>query len=158
MKKFLKGLIITLIIVAIGIGGYFGWKYLDEQNKRIEELENKLESSTTKNKTTNETNSVTNNTTTNTTSNTTTTNTTNEAKAFSMDDLVVDKNIKLGESAKVIESTYGSKITKTENVREEAVPRNLLVITCESIGLKVDNYINDEDADGGMIRIKLYNK
>lgn len=77
-------------------------------------------------------------------------------KAFSNEDLVIDGKFKLGESSKAIESYYGDKITSVNTTTEDATGRELVIIKLESLGLEVENSIEDNDPDGEMIRIRIY--
>ncbi len=86
----------------------------------------------------------------------TTEQTKNTTEAFSDDDLVIDGKFRLGESAKAIESNYGDKITSTNTTMEDATGRELVKIKAESLGLEVENSIEDNNPDGKMIRIRIY--
>ena len=76
-------------------------------------------------------------------------------EAFSNDDLIVNGQFKLGESAKAVEHYYSDKITSVRTTTEDATGRDLVILDCEELGLEVENYISDNDADGEMIRIVL---
>ena len=77
-------------------------------------------------------------------------------KAFSDEDLVVDGKFRLGESAKAVEAYYGDNITSVNTSAEGTTGREIATIKLESLGIEVENLTDDNDADGEMIRIKLY--
>lgn len=81
---------------------------------------------------------------------------TSTQKAFSDDDLVINNQFKLGESAKAVDHYYSDQVTSVRTTTEDATGRDLIIIKLDNLGLEVENSIEEDDPDGEMIRIRLY--
>ena len=148
-------LIIVLLLGVIGVGGYFIIKGNDDTNKKIDELKNEVVSSRKNSEVTSNTTSE-NSTSSNTTKNDDNQKSPNIVTAFSEKDLEIG-GFKLGESAKAVESKYGTP-TSSKQYTEDATGRNIVKLDYESNGLTVENSVSDNNPDGSMIRISIHGK
>lgn len=152
MKKSI-GVILVLIIVLllgiIGVGGYFLIKGNNDTNKEIGELKNEVASL-------NKESEKTNNTTGNDKKSDETQKTSSSIASFSEKDLEID-GFKLGESAKAVESKYGTP-TSSKQYTEGAAGRNIVKLDYEPYGLTIENSVSDNNPDGSIIRISIYGK
>lgn len=81
---------------------------------------------------------------------------TSSPKSFSNDDLVINNQFRLGESAQVIDHYYPNQTTSVRTTTEDATGRDLIIMKLDNLGLEVENSIEENNPDGEMIRIRLY--